>query len=225
MQNLRYCRTLYDRLKTKCWPFLNSKSVGKLFGKSVFILSIFVFVKFSTFSKIKNGKNCEIVKHFWYNNFIDNILSFGPHMNPTNLYWMTLKEIYIFGHIGLQMQGGILHSKIMFFCQDWNEITKNHLKYNNKWRFWNDKTLSFPKVPDFWKFEWLLSVLQSFIRWALYSLEWNQANAFFYAQPSQKKLSFHISWMERYVVYRIALLWISNYGPFDFRLVQQLLWH
>ena len=101
----------------KCLPFLNSKNVGKMFGKSVYILSIFVFVKFSTFSKIKNGKNREIVKHFWYDNFIDNILSFGPHMNPTNLYWMTLKEIYIFGHVGLQIQGGILHSKIMFFAK------------------------------------------------------------------------------------------------------------
>ena len=176
MQTLRYCHTLYDSLKTKCRPFLNSKNVGKLFGKSVFILSIFVFVKFSTFSKIKNGKNREIVKHFWYDNFIDNILNFGPHMNLTNLYWITLKEIYIFGHIGLQMQGGILHSKIMFFCQDWNEITKNHLEYNNKWRFLNDKTLSFPKVRNFWKFEQLLSVLQSFIRWALST--WPDYNSF-----------------------------------------------
>ena len=70
-------------------------------------------------------------------------------MNPTNLYWMTLKEIYIFSHIALQMQGGILHSKIMVFCQDWNEFTKNQLKYNNKWRFWNGKTLKFQKKPQF----------------------------------------------------------------------------
>ena len=56
---------------------------------------------------------------------------------------------------------------MVFFCQDWNEITKNHLKCNNKWWFWNSNTLRFPKVPDFWKFERLLSALQSFIRWAL----------------------------------------------------------
>ena len=149
MQTLCYCRTLYDSLNIKCRPFLNSKNVGKMFGKSVYILSIFVFVKFSTFSKIRNGKNREIVKHFRYNDFINNILSFGSHMNPTNLYWMTLKEIYIFSHIALQMQGGILHSKIMVFCQDWNEFTKNQLKYNNKWRFWNGKTLKFQKNPNF----------------------------------------------------------------------------
>ena len=152
MQTLRHCSALYDSLNIKCLPFLNSKNVGKMFGKSVYILSIFVFVKFSTFSKIRNGKNREIVKHFRYNDFINNILSFGSHMNPTNLYWMTLKEIYIFGLIGIQMQGGILHSKIKVFCQDWNEITENHLKYNYKWRFWNGKTLRFPKVPDFMEF-------------------------------------------------------------------------
>ena len=39
--------------------------------------------------------------------------------------------------------------------------------FNNKWQFWNGKTFRFPKVPDFWKFERLLPVLQSFIGWAL----------------------------------------------------------
>ena len=149
MQTLHYCCTLYKSRNIKCQLFLNSKNVGKMFGKSVYILSIFVFVKFSTFSKIRNGKNREIVKHFRYNDFINNILSFGSHMNPTNLYWMTLKEIYIFSHIALQMQGGILHSKIMVFCQDWNEFTKNQLKYYNKWRFRNGKTLKFQKNPNF----------------------------------------------------------------------------
>ena len=25
--------------------------------------------------------------------------------------------------------------------------------YKNRWQFWTDKTLRFPKIPDFWKFE------------------------------------------------------------------------
>ena len=41
----------------------------------------------------------------------NNILSFVSHMQPTNLYLVTLNEIYIFNQIGLQMQGGFLHSE------------------------------------------------------------------------------------------------------------------
>ena len=35
-----------------------------MFGESVYILSIFVFIKFSTFSKIKREKNHENVKNY-----------------------------------------------------------------------------------------------------------------------------------------------------------------
>ena len=58
----------------------------------------------------------------------NNILSFVSHMQPTNLYLVTLTEMYIFGHFGPQMQAGILHSENHgLFCQNCYEITKNHL--------------------------------------------------------------------------------------------------
>ena len=44
-------------------------------------------------------------------NLCNKILIFGSQMKPKNLYLMTLIEIYIFGHFGLQMQAGILHSE------------------------------------------------------------------------------------------------------------------
>ena len=79
-------------------------------------------------------------------------------MKPTNLYLMTLFEISIFGHFGPQMQAGYLHSKIMDYFVKIAMKSPKITQSNNKWQFWNEKTLKFPKVPNFRKFEWLLSV-------------------------------------------------------------------
>ena len=46
-------------------------------------------------------------------NLCNKILSLGSYMKPTNLYLVTLTEIYILGHFGPQMQAGILHSENM----------------------------------------------------------------------------------------------------------------
>ena len=54
----------------------------------------------------------------------NNILSFVSHMQPTSLNLVTLNEIYIFNQIGLQMQGGFLHSENHGF---FSKIAKNHL--------------------------------------------------------------------------------------------------
>ena len=167
MQTLRYCRTLYESTNIRCPLFLDSKNVGKRFGESVYIFSILIFAKFNTFCKIKRWKSRENVKNGITIIVCNNILSFGSHMKPTNLYLMTLNEIHILSHIGLQKQGGIQHSKNHDFF-DKIEIKSPKIAWcNNKWQFWNGKTLRFPKIPDFWKFEWILPVLQSFIRWAL----------------------------------------------------------
>ena len=46
-------------------------------------------------------------------NLCNKILIFGSQMKPTNLYLMTLIEIYIFGHFGPQIQAGIFQPEIM----------------------------------------------------------------------------------------------------------------
>ena len=53
----------------------------------------------------------------------NNILSFVSHMQPTSLYLVTLNEIYIFNQIGLQMQGGFLHSENHSFFPKLPKIT------------------------------------------------------------------------------------------------------
>ena len=155
MQTLRYCCTLYESTSIRCPLFLDSKNIGKMFGESVFILSILVFAKFNTFCKIKWYKSREKYFEFWV-----------PYEANQPIFLMTLNEIYILSHIELQKQGtkkttiSFVKSPKFAWC-------------NNKWRFWNGKTLGFSKIPDFWKFEWILPrlpVLQSFIRWALIHL-------------------------------------------------------
>ena len=92
-------------------------------------------------------------------------------MKPTNLYLMTLNEIYSIGHIDLQMQGGILHSENHVFLPKFEILKSSKITWTNaKWRFWNGKTLRFPKVLNYWKFEWPLPILPSFIGWSLGSL-------------------------------------------------------